>query len=389
MTDLLVSAHTPVLASGRAMRTYGIARALARLDGLGFLYVRFGADAPDESFSVIPGIELHEVRASRGVARLVAYAAARQRGVPDDFARGVSRELAVAATRLGARYGGRVIADGPTEAAALAGLARRRPVIYNAHNIESSFRPEFDAGSLGDTATLRRFERGVLARSSESWVVSAADARDARALCPDVRLRIVPNVVDVEAIVPRAPDRAARRVLFVGSFSYEPNRRGLRFLIDEVLPRVWSVIPEARLRVVGAGLDAAPSDDPRVEWLGFVESIDTAYADVSCVAVALLHGGGSPVKFVEAMAHGLPVVATPRACAGLTVRDGEHCVVAPDAESFAAGLVDVLRNGRPELAEHARELVRAEYSIEAISQILRPGAPPAEDAPRRPPAPGG
>ncbi len=35
-----------------------------------------------------------------------------------------------------------MIADGPTAAAALAALASKRPVIYNAHNLESSFRHE-------------------------------------------------------------------------------------------------------------------------------------------------------------------------------------------------------------------------------------------------------
>ena len=42
-----------------------------------------------------------------------------------------------------------------------------------------------------------------------------------------------------------------------------------------------------------------------------------------CAIVPLLQGGGTPLKFVEALAYGLPVVATPRAAAGLGV-DGEH-----------------------------------------------------------------
>ncbi len=59
---------------------------------------------------------------------------------------------------------GRVIADGPIAAAALAGLARERPVIYNAHNLESGFRHELDDGrrlmrDARRTRTLRSFER--------------------------------------------------------------------------------------------------------------------------------------------------------------------------------------------------------------------------------------
>jgi polysaccharide biosynthesis protein PslH len=372
MPDLLVSSHTPVLRSGRAMRTYGIVRALAHGGHrVGFVYVRFGADGPDDTFASIPGVEFHEVIPSRGVRRLLAYADARRRGVPDALARGVSHELGTAASALAERYGGRVIADGPTEAAAVARLAARRSVIYNAHNIESAFRGEFDVDSLGDPARLRRFERDLLARSAETWVVSAADARSARELFPEVVLRVIPNVVDVASIRPQPPDPDARRILLVGNFGYEPNRLGLRFLLDEVLPLVWRSVPEARLRIVGAGLDGERFSDPRVQALGFVDEIESAYQNVSCVAVPLLQSGGSPVKFVEAMAYGLPVVATERACAGLTVRDGEHCLIATGAGAFADALVDVLTEGRPELGVRARELVEAQYSIATISELIR------------------
>ena len=246
-------------------------------------------------------------------------------------------------------------------------------MIYNAHNIESAFRGEFDVDSLGDPGRLRRFERGILARSAETWVVSAADARSARELCPDVALRIVPNVVDVASIRPQAPDREAHRILLVGNFGYEPNRLGLRFLVDEVLPLVWRAVPEARLRIVGAGLDGEGegSSDPRVQAVGFVEEIESAYRNVSCVAVPLLQSGGSPVKFVEAMAYGLPVVATERACAGLTVRDREHCLIATGAPAFADALIEVLREGRAELGVRARRLVEAEYSSATISELVR------------------
>jgi glycosyltransferase involved in cell wall biosynthesis len=333
--DVLVSVHTPVLRSGRAVRTYGIARALAAAGrGLTFVYVRFGADEPDAAHRAIPGAAFEAVEPSRGACRLLAYAAARARGVPGDFARGVSPELVAAVRRLAPDDATRVIADGPVEAAALAGLARRRPVTYNAHNLESAYRHELAASSgLGSPQRLRRFERSVLRRAAEAWMVSEADMAAARELCPGARLRLVPNVVDVSAIAPVVPDTAARRALFVGSFSYEPNRNGLRFLLDEVMPRVWAQLPDARLRLVGAGLEDSPSEDSRVEALGFVDDLADAYADVSAAVVPLLQGGGTPLKFVEALAYGLPVVATPRAAAGLAVRDGEHCLMADGADA--------------------------------------------------------
>ena len=372
--DVLVSVHTPVLRSGRAVRTYGVARALAAAGrGLTFAYVRFGAEEPDAAHRSIPGIELVAVEPSRGARRLAAYSAARLRGVPEDFARGVSPELTAAVRRLAPDPDTRVIADGPTEAGALAGLARRRPVIYNAHNVESAYRHELDSSrGLGSPDELRRFEAGVLARSAECWMVSEADMAAARELCPTANLRLVPNVVDVAAIEPVELHTAAQRALFVGNFTYEPNRNGLRFLLEQVMPRVWEALPDARLRLVGAGLDEPPSHDPRVEALGFVEDLADAYAGVSAAVVPLLQGGGTPLKFVEALAYGLAVVATPLAAAGLAVRDGEHAVLAEGAEPFAQALTRVLRDGAPGLAARGRVLAEERYSIEALSALLAP-----------------
>jgi glycosyltransferase involved in cell wall biosynthesis len=375
VTDLLVTTATPALRSGQQQRTYGVARALAAYGGLTLLYVRFGAERPDQAFRAIPGIELVEVLPSRGPRRLLAYALARLSGVPAGFARGVSPELAQAAARLARSPGrGRVIADGPTAGAALRRLARRRPVIYNAHNLESGFRHELSLGPR-DPRRLRSFERRLLERSSESWMVSPSDIAAARELSPGARLRYVPNVVDVTALARVAPDASSgndRRAIYVASFAYEPNRNGLRFLLDEVFPRVWAELADARLSLVGAGLEQPPSPDPRVETLGFVDDLAGAYARARCAVVPLLQGGGTPLKFIEALACGLPVIATPRAAQGLDVHDGEDCLIAADAPSFAAALIRVLRDGAPEIGARGRELVAASYSIETLEGLLKP-----------------
>ncbi|MGH2832816.1 MAG: glycosyltransferase family 4 protein [Solirubrobacteraceae bacterium] len=351
------------------MRTYTIARALATHAELDLLYVRFEAPEPDTAFQSIPGITLHEVAPSRTLRRLSAYAGARLRGVPDGFARGISHELGLGASRLAAAPGrGRVIADGPTAAAALSGLAARRPVIYNSHNFESGFRREL--GGSGSHRALRSFERQLLSSASESWMVSQADVANALALCPTACLRYVPNAVDVEAITPCVEPASERTVIYVANFSYFPNRSGLEFLLEEVLPRVWLELPDTRLKLVGAGLKQAGSWDPRVERLGFVDDLAAVYCQARCAVVPLLQGGGTPLKFIEALAYGLPTVATSRAAAGLEVRDGEHCLIADGPEAFSEALIRVLRDGAPELCRRARALARKRYSIQALSELL-------------------
>jgi len=370
---LLVTTHTPILTSGRAVRTYGVVRALAERGGLELLYRRFEGERPDERFGAIAGCTMHEVVSPRSPRRALAYVRGRHAGVPASLARGISPELAAAATRLAGSPGrGLVVADGPVAAAALAGLSGRREVVYNAHNFESGFRHEPGMDEDGSPAELRRFERGLLERASESWMVSHADLEQARELCPQARLRYMPNVVDVAAIAPIAPDElAAQRAMFIANFAYAPNQSGLRFLLDEAMPRVWAQLPDARLSLVGGGLEDFDLRDERIETHGFVSDLHTVYEQASCVLVPLLLGGGTPLKLVEGLAYGLPLVVTPRAVRGLPeVRHGEHCLVAEGGEAFAQAVVGVLRDGAPELGRNARALAEREFSIEALGDLL-------------------
>jgi glycosyltransferase involved in cell wall biosynthesis len=357
---LVVSSYTPALAGGRGRRTYGIVRALATHEAIDLLYARFGAPEPSAEFRSIDGVTLHEVRPSRGARRALAAARALAAGAPPAVARGVSSELPAAAERLA---GGRVIADDPMAAVALLPLARRRPVVYAAHNLESAFRTDW-----GPAARVRRFERRLLERSAETWMPSRADAAGAQALAPGATIRLVPNVVDVATIEPVRP--GGHRALMVADFTYRPNREGLEFLLSDVLPRAWHEVPDLELAVAGRGLETAPPD-ARVRYLGFVPSLPALYASASCAVVPLLSGGGSPLKFVEALAYGLPVVATPKAAAGLDVTAGEHFLEGADGPALAQALVAALA-GVPEIAAAGRALAEREYSIEALAARLAP-----------------
>jgi glycosyltransferase involved in cell wall biosynthesis len=359
----------PVRDSGRAARTYGIVRALAAGGPVDLLHTRFGASEPDPAYEGLDGLRLHAVSSSRGARRALAWARARAGGVPRAVARGVSPELATAAETL-AGGAERVIAEDPMAAVALLPLARRRPVIYSAGNLESAFRPGRDR-DWGSRGSLQAFERRLLEAAAESWLASRADLDGARELAPGAELRYVPNVVDVAAIEPQRAPVDPPRALLVANFGYGPNREGLDFLLEEVMPLVWAAQPRLRLSVAGRGYDAQPGVDERVEVLGFVEDLEPLYTRAACALVPLLSGAGSPVKFIEALAHGLPVVATPRAAAGIDAESGRDFLEGEGAEGFAAAVIAALEPERGATVGAAgRALAESEHSIEALARRL-------------------
>jgi glycosyltransferase involved in cell wall biosynthesis len=196
----------------------------------------------------------------------------------------------------------------------------------------------------------------------------------AAVLAPAAKLRLVPNVVDVAATDPLPPREGERAVLFLADQTYEPNRQALRFLLEEAMPSLWRSAPDVRLLVAGKESDRVEPPDERVEVRGFASDLRGLYGEAGCVAVPLLEGGGSPLKFVEALAYRMPVAATPRAAAGLDAVPGTHFVEAePEGDRFAAALLEALDPERGNaLARAGRELAEAEYSIEALERRLAP-----------------
>jgi glycosyltransferase involved in cell wall biosynthesis len=374
MRTILATSFTPTIDSGRARRTYGVVAALAHHGPLDLVYGAFGADEIDPAYLTLPEISFHRVSRPGRLQRLPSYLRARRSGVPSDFARGIWAGIPARVAELSRDAGPgslRVVAEGPVVAASLLPLVADLPAAYCAHNLESSFRHRLDETQMSERA-LQRFERLLLESYEESWMVSEADMEGARALAPGAGLRLVPNVVDVAAIEPIAPRFGQRSLLFVADLTYEPNRDALQFLTDSVLPELWQRDLGVKLVLVGKGSADVRPADPRIEPQGFVPDLREVYDGAGCVVVPLREGGGSPLKFVEALAFGAPIVATPLAAAGLEVIAGEHYLEAEaDGASFAAAVLEALDPASGNrLGTAARQLAERLYSIEALEQRL-------------------
>ncbi len=370
--DLYVSAFEPQLGSGRALRTYTCIRALAMLGPVDLAYVLLSGEDPSPEYLGIDDLAFHPISPSRGLRRAAAYAQARVHAVPNSCARAVSPELISEGMRLALEpKRGRVVAGDPSAATALLDVARQRPVIYNSHNVgPANFGVTEPRFAISATAT-QIHERRLLRAAAESWMVSRNDMKAAHKMVPEAHLRYVPNAVDVAAIHPvNSAAAPGALLLMVADFHYAPNRVGRDWLVEEILPRVWRDLPDARLLLVGRGSREWPPADPRIETAGFVDDLESVYEQAACVVVPVTTGGGTPLKFVEALAYQVPIVATGFAARGLDAVAGEHYLRGDDAESFAHAIVGVLREGASTLAAAGRRLAEAEYSVQALAERI-------------------
>ncbi|WP_375387223.1 glycosyltransferase [uncultured Amnibacterium sp.] len=155
-----------------------------------------------------------------------------------------------------------------------------------------------------EAAKAVRWQRSVAARSDAVVALALGDARALRTSHPKLLVR---NGIQAPA---RAPEPSAgATVLAVGSWWYGPNRHGMRRFLERDWPRVRAELPEARLRIVGAGGDDLTTAPPAgVEVAGFVDDLEAEYAAAAVVLAPARSGGGSQLKLVGALSHGRIVV---------------------------------------------------------------------------------
>jgi glycosyltransferase involved in cell wall biosynthesis len=266
---------------------------------------------------------------------------------------------------------------------ALAPPAKR---VYDAHNPEFLLQRRLSEATRGRTAAaysrlqwrrLERFERGAVLGSRLSLAVSHHDANQLRALARGACVAVVPNGLRTSAFQFREPDQeAAPNLLFVGKLDYRPNADAVRWLIEHVLPRVFSTVPKARLFVVGANppewLVKAGQHDDRIAVTGYVAD-ERPYLERCCALLLPVQvAAGSRLKALVALASGVPIVSTALGMEGLEAEAGQHYLRAEAPEEWIDAVNRVIgaTATRVALASAGRRLVDDRYEWDAIRPVL-------------------
>jgi phosphatidylinositol alpha-1,6-mannosyltransferase len=181
-------------------------------------------------------------------------------------------------------------------------------------------------------------------------------------------------------------------VLTVGRLAASERYKGHDVMLD-AWPSVLREIPEAQYIIVGNGDDRARLQERTREmdiassviFKGTVTGADLQSCYDDCQVFALPartelnprapRGEGFGIVFLEAMAHGKPVVGPNIGAPPEFVHDGEHgLLVDPvDATKVAEALIYLLAHPERarQMGEAGREWVRQEYSYEMFRDRLR------------------
>jgi glycosyltransferase involved in cell wall biosynthesis len=155
------------------------------------------------------------------------------------------------------------------------------------------------------------------------------------------------------------PDPGGTRILFVGSAN-PINVQGLEWFLQSAYPEIRARVPSCELAIAGAASEGRAWPDA-VLALGQIESLTPVYAQAAIVINPVTFGTGLPVKTIEALSYGRPLVATAAGVRGLGSQFTGAFLVAENAGEFARLVVELLQNkaARARLSENALAAVHS------------------------------
>jgi len=176
-----------------------------------------------------------------------------------------------------------------------------------------------------------------------------------------------PNGVDSDFFAPSAQPHEPETICFVGRMDYYPNQDSMFDFCANTLPLLRQRRPGIKLLIVGADPSAKVrrlAEIPGVTVTGSVADV-RPYVHRAALMVAPLNiARGTQNKILEAMAMGVPVVASRIAAGGVDALDGEHLLTADNPQQFGEAVEQILRDSgeRARLAAAGRERMLSNHS---------------------------
>ncbi len=223
---------------------------------------------------------------------------------------------------------------------------------------------------------MRRYEVQSLLAFDQVVITSEHDYDRLTALGGGLQqIKVVPNGVDTSYFTPPAFPREKDSLVFCAKLDYYPNSHAIVSFCREILPLIWEQRPEVRLTIVGNNPPQAVRNlglDRRITVTGYVPDI-RPYLSKAAIALAPLQiAAGMQNKVLEALAMGLPVVATPGSCRSLQVKNGIELLIAEGGQAYADAVLKVLDNQQlaRDLGSAGRRYVELNHSWEATANML-------------------
>ncbi|MCR4268238.1 glycosyltransferase family 4 protein [Nitratireductor sp. ZSWI3] len=317
-----------------------LARAGCRLTVMGFAWTGREASVPKDA--VVLGTLDPRTEAAGTAVKLRWLATALLHGLTFSSAKMrlvAPRRVRAALDALGPVDG--VVFNSVQFAGAFRQVFADKPNLYVAHNVEHLSAAQSAQAAKGlaarllfrrEARLLKKLEQALCSDARFIYILAEEDGRLLQ-VAAEGRSAVLPLVAHRPGVA-AGPRHTRYDATLIGTWSWAPNRIGLDWFLDEVVPHL-----PAGFRIAIAG-DAPPTlqaAHPRVSFVGRVPDAVAFVRAGKVVPLVSRAGTGVQLKTIETFEQGLPSVATSSALRGISHKPA-NCIVADEPQAFAEAL---------------------------------------------------
>lgn len=236
------------------------------------------------------------------------------------------------------------------------------PWFLRSHNIESERYRSFGKAFW---PALRMYEQYAMQTADGILFITPEDLQWAIAnfKLPVAKCHNVPFGTDMQAI-PKGHHQAKEQVAaelgiskdvpwlyFLGALDYSPNEAAVKYILEEIQPRIDKAGTAYKIIIAGDGLSSALQEQIKerknIHYAGFVNDLDMFLKACNIMLNPLLKGGGVKTKAIEALGYNKTVISSASGAAGILQSVcGNKLQVLPDNDwdGFTQAVIATMNN---------------------------------------------
>ncbi|MBQ4398027.1 MAG: glycosyltransferase [Bacteroidales bacterium] len=251
-------------------------------------------------------------------------------------------------------------------------------IVLRAHNVEHKI---WERIAKETQSPLKRWYINHLAKTLKEYELNALETVDGIAAITRkdaafFRKYSSKPVIDIpfgvypEEFTPKYEIEGKPKFYHIGSMNWMPNEEGIRWFINEVLPKTVEKVYDFVYHLAGRNMPEwlTTMKDPHIDVVGEVPDAKAFVSNNDVAIVPLLSGSGIRIKIIESMAMGKTVITTRVGAEGILYDEDVNIIIAENK----AKMVEAIRsiNENPQIAvkigQAARRLVEETYDNRKI-----------------------
>ena len=226
-------------------------------------------------------------------------------------------------------------------------------------------------------ALLCMWQAKVARQAQLLWVPDANQKKD----FDHQFIEVLPNIPIVDGpVIKHCKHKSNELVLgFLGYLAHKPNQVALDWFLKNIWNGLKAKFPDLQLKIGGKGLPERKCNNWRsfagVSVLGFVEDVHAFYDEGTAFIAPMQTGSGTCIKVLEALAYGLPVIATAQGFRGIDPQDRttENALLEFEDLAGLMKILELVQNADSDWDLRGQRYVREHYTQDVLNKIVYDG----------------